>query len=92
MLNTTQLITGPSNIVSSENLAEKTAVFGRKNKQNLTPLEYYPILASSYVACRYDYMYEIFFLHIYVFCSINTILVRLKGIFLVQDVVETVKV
>ena len=31
MLNKTHLITGSSNIISSENLAEKITVFGRKN-------------------------------------------------------------
>ena len=47
ILNKTHLITGSSNIISSENIAERTAVFRRKSKLNLTPLEHYPILASS---------------------------------------------
>ena len=52
----THLITGSSKIISSENLAEKTAVFGRKiyflvpqflyTQLYLTPLEHYPFLAS----------------------------------------------
>ena len=56
-LNKTNLITGSSNITSSENLAEKTAVRFSEKKQstfwnflciqlNITPLEHYPILAS----------------------------------------------
>ena len=56
MLNKTQLITGSSKIIFSENLAEKTAVFGKKTyflvphflnvQLYLTPLEHYPFLAS----------------------------------------------
>ena len=56
ILNKTHLITGSPKIISSENLAEKTAIFGRKNipfdsslsltQLYLTPLEHYPFLAS----------------------------------------------
>ena len=58
LLNKTHLVTVSSNITSSENLAENTAVFSRKKinfleflyiQLSITPLEHFPILASLFI-------------------------------------------
>ena len=52
ILNKTHLISGSSNITSSENLAEKRWNFWNSFyiQLNLTPLEHYPILDSLSLA------------------------------------------